>query len=238
MQKIYQYILNGKGIGLLFLLLLSLIMAIYFTIAIRSGGKSFIPFAQEAADQILPIKIEKGVVVTPAETVKTFPIKFNKEGTISYPLVIDTTQDTLDTTTLKPGIYLSKTSLYTVKDNEVRVMKLQDNLEIPQGDYTEFFQSVLNWFSLFVGLFGALILFAVYLLLGVFYAWCSYIVSAVFSKKYDFSQRMRLGILSMLTVYLVFIPLNMIIATPWFLFFICVILLQGLVIYRLPKQEN
>lgn len=238
MQKIYQYILNGKGIGLLFLLLLSLIMAIYFTIVIRNGGKSFIPIAQDTADQILPIKIENGIVVTPSETIKNIPIKFNKEGTISYPLVIDTTQDTMDTTTLKPGIYLSKTSLYTVKNGEIRVIKLQDNLEIQQGDYTKFFQSVLNWFSLLVGLFGALILFAVYLLLGVFYAWCSYAVSAVFSKKYDFSQRMRLGILSMLTVYLVFLPLNMIITTSWFLFFICVILLQGIVIYQLPKQNN
>lgn len=236
MQKIYNYITAGQGLGVKFLLVLSLVMAIIFGLSVKINGKDLIPYAQNIANEMLPIKIVNGVVVEPYDTIKVFPLDFGTGST--YPMVIDTTKTSLNTDQLGEGIYLTRTALYTIKSSETRIFKLADNLDLPKADYTDAFKSILNWAALFAGIFGAVFSFIGYFLLSIFYAACSYAVSALQSKKYNFDQRMRLGVISLITVYIVFIPLNWIVTTNALIFFIAVILLEALIIKELPIQAK
>ncbi|MDE7390327.1 MAG: hypothetical protein K2M82_05230, partial [Lachnospiraceae bacterium] len=136
MKKITDYIINGRGFGILPLLLFTLIVTIIFSIKLKNIGDSAVPYAQQVADQILPIKIEHGRVITPNDIKQTFKIKISEDmPEVQIPFVIDTTVDTLNPTKLKEGIYLTKTAFYTVGQRQTKVMALSDSLDIPQGDY-------------------------------------------------------------------------------------------------------
>lgn len=236
MSKIFNYILNGKGLGVKFLLILSVIMAIIFTITIKIMGTQLIPYAQSVADQLLPLKIENGIVVEPVDTVRIASIKLNQSSSSdNFPIVIDTREDQLDTNNLKQGIYLSRTTIYMINPNEVRMKKLDGSFNLPQGDYTEAFKSLLNWTVIFSCVLFAVGIFVFYFLLCLFYAWCSYAVSGIASKKYNFDQRMRLSTLCFTVAYLAFIPLDLLIRTGSLVFFIVVIFMQGFMISKMPS---
>lgn len=240
MQKIFNYIVNGTGIGAKYIFIFSVVMAIAAAITIRTSGIALIPLAQNVSDQMLPIRVENGIVVEPYNTVKT--AKIDLEGMKSpylLPLVIDTTKDTLNTADLKNGLYLSRTTLYTVANNETRIRKLSGSFVLEKKDYTDFFKSSVNWIAAVSGFIGIAFWFIAYFLLSLFYSVCAMGVSALAAKKFDFDQRMRLSVLSLITVYVVFIPIEWAgFAPSKLLFFLAVIILQSLIVSRLPKLEE
>ncbi len=243
MKKILNYIAAGQGLGIRFLLIFSAITAFIFAVYIRTNGTELIPYAQDIADQMLPIKVENGIVVEPANTIKTAQLRIDENmSPLELPLVINTTVDTLNTAQLKSGVYLTRTTLYTVNNNEVRLYNLENDFELPQGDYRQEFKSVLFWAAIMVFIFGGLILFITYFILSIFYATCSYVLSAILSRKYDFDLRMRLSVLCLISAYIIFALLGWLgIETGKLVFFAVVIALQTLVIAKLPPvigQEN
>lgn len=149
MEKIINYISRGQGLGIKFLLLFSLIVAVFYAVGTKfAGDQFFVPAAQKAADAFLPIRIENGIVTEPENTVKNYTFVLG-EGKVpdaeSFNLTMDTTVDSLDTSGLKEGLYLTKRALYVVQRTQTRVYELEDSSYFPQGDYTDTFHSVVNW---------------------------------------------------------------------------------------------
>ena len=70
MKKLINYVLNGEGLGAKYLLVLALVVSIIVSIMLRIGGSEAIPYAQSIADQMLPVKVQNGRVITPADTLK------------------------------------------------------------------------------------------------------------------------------------------------------------------------
>lgn len=240
MKKILNYIAAGQGLGIRFLLIFSAIVALVYAVYVRTAGTEFIPYAQDIADQMLPIKVENGIVVEPANTVKKAQLRVDENmSPLELPLIINTTVDTLDTANLTSGVYLTRTTFYTVNKNEVKLYKLENDFELPRADYRDTFKSVLFWTAVTVFIFGGLILFVTYFILSIFYATCSYILSAILSRKYDFDLRMRLSVLSLISAYVLFALLGWLgIETGKLVFFAVVIALQVLVITKLPPVIN
>ena len=143
MEKIINYISRGQGLGLKFLLLFSLIVAVFYAVGTKFAGDQF----------FLPIRIENGIVTEPENTVKNYTFVLG-EGKVpdaeSFNLTMDTTVDSLDTSGLKEGLYLTKRALYVVQRTQTRVYELEDSSYFPQGDYTDTFHSVVNWDVVFV----------------------------------------------------------------------------------------
>lgn len=115
MEKIINYISRGQGLGIKFLLLFSLIVAVFYAVGTKfAGDQFFVPAAQKAADAFLPIRIENGIVTEPENTVKNYTFVLG-EGKVpdaeSFNLTMDTTVDSLDTSGLKEGLYLTKRAL-------------------------------------------------------------------------------------------------------------------------------
>ena len=150
---------------------------------------------------------------------------------------MDTTVDSLDTSGLKEGLYLTKRALYVVQRTQTIVYELEDSSYFPQGDYTDTFHSVVNWAVVFVGLFGFVAFFILYFIVVIFYATCSYIVSAIFRKQYDFYLRMRLSTLAFIATNVVFTVLGWFGFSSNLIFLLAVLALQALVIKELPGKQ-
>ena len=131
MQKIIDYVIKGKGIGALWLLLFSALFAFISAYKLHRELPQAVPYIQQFADEFLPITIENGKVVTPEETVKTHTYDFGGE---SFVVTIDTTKDVIEEGA-KPGIYLTKSYLYSVANDEVRRQNLAD-MKLEKKDYT------------------------------------------------------------------------------------------------------
>lgn len=148
MQKILNYILNGNGLGFKFLGIFSLIVAVLLAVFLRISGSSLIPYAQSAADQLLPIKIVNGIITEPENTVRTVRLQIGHEN-LSLPVVLDTTADSLDTENLKPGVYITRTQIYTINQNQVKITKLSNSFDIPKGDYRSIYSYFMTIRKLF-----------------------------------------------------------------------------------------
>lgn len=238
MNKILNYIANGKGLGLKFVLLFAFVVSIIFAVIIKVEGTKMVPYAQSITNQILPIKVENGVVTDPQDTLKVVNVGVDKDGKSVFSITIDTRVDTLDTAQLNNGVYLTATNIYIVGQNEVRVKKLVGDVDLQQGDYTPKFNQMINWFSLGFSIFATAILFVFYYVLIVIYAFCAFIVAKINSKKFEFDLRMRLSTLCVIATYIVSIALAFAgINMSKIIFFVAVIALEWMIIKKLNSNK-
>lgn len=205
-------------------------------------GSDAVPYAQQIADQMLPIKVVNGQIVEPADTYKVVHLRFNEDSDpYPIPLVLDTTSDVLDINMLDPGIYVTRSNIYFAKEHEVRTYKLaNDNFELPRSDYTGFFRSVLNWTAVFVFVFAFAAMFLLYFVLCLFYSVCAVPLAAILGKKTDFDSRMRLSTVAFIAVYAVFWALRLItgLNVNIWLFFIVVIAAQAFLLSKMPVLSS
>ena len=148
MERIFNYIARGKGWGIKWLLLFTLVVTVVYAAGIRSvGNRTLVPAAQEVADRFLPIRVEEGIVVEPTDTVKNYTLVLGDENdadaeTIEF--VMNTGVDSLNTEELDNGLYLTRKAIYTVVGGKTEIRKLESSFYLPQGDYTDVFNSILN----------------------------------------------------------------------------------------------
>lgn len=86
-------------------------------------------------------------------------------------------------------------------------------------------------------MFGFVAFFILYFIVVIFYATCSYIVSAIFRKQYDFDLRMRLSTLAFIATNVVFTVLGWFGFSSNLIFLLAVLALQALVIKELPGKQ-
>lgn len=237
MQKIFNYIIKGQGLGVKYILLASFLVSFIFSIFIRISGADIIPYANDIINQMLPLKIENGVVVEPQNTIRVAHLQSGNVA-IPLPIIMDTTIDKLDTTQAENGFYLTRTAFYGVNDNEVRMYQLEGDVNLVQDDYTDALKSILTWTAVSIFFIGILFIFITYFIASIFYALCAQILGLFFGKKYNFDVRMRLSVLCFLTIYVLYFILSLCgVESGKLIFFITTLLLQSAVIYKLPKLQ-
>lgn len=240
MKKIINYIANGQGLAVKYLAVLALILSIIFGISVKVFGTDGIPYAQQITDQLFPLTIVDGKIVAPVDAYKTVHIRFN-ENADPYPLpiVLDTSVDEFDINTLAPGAYISRSNIYLVKQQEVRTYKLEGSYDLPREDYTGWFTSMLNWTAISIAVISFVGLFVFYFVLTLAYSVCAIPVAALCSKKADFSLRMRLSAVALITAYLFSWGLYFIMDWGFgtTLFFCTVIAIQAMLLYKLPVPD-
>lgn len=213
MHKIRAYIWEGKGIGAFLLFALAFVASAYVAVILRTTLTESVPLMQDVADKVLPIEIKNGTVVNPENTVKVIDFNDNdSESNIENDepknklpiIVIDTTQDELETDSLAPGLYLARKTLYAVKEGEVRVIKLEDNanIDLPKQDYTEGFKNIIKWTAVTVAVGVTVIAFFVFLILTLMYAWLAGVAAWINKTQLAFDARMRLSSVLFVAVYL------------------------------------
>ena len=133
MEKIINYISRGQGLGIKFLLLFSLIVAVFYAVGTKfAGDQFFVPAAQKAADAFLPIRIENGIVTEPENTVKNYTFVLG-EGKVPEclfhhrPSAGGRTSDQRDFTVTYSGIRFHI------------VLYEKENTAVPKGKMDQFF---------------------------------------------------------------------------------------------------
>lgn len=238
MKKLSNYIFNGKGVGLLALFVLALVSSSIFGLALKEIGDELVPVAQDAADKILPIKIEDGKVVSPENLNKTVSVELSvmndESGEMEkLDITIDTTKDELSLDSLKTGLYLSKTKVYTVADSEIKVIPLEGSFDIKKGDYTETFKSFVTYGAVIGGVIYLVTAFVFLLLFALVFAVVAAGIAKILRRQAAFDVRMRLSVCAIIGIYLIDWILGFM---NWEMSFVLtcavIILVQGFVLYR------
>ena len=199
MQKIITYIKNGKGVGALWLLLFSALVAFYSAYTASFVLPQAIPYIQSAADEFLPLKIEKGKVVIPEETLKTRTYQVGKD---TIALTLDTTKDFLDESDIRDGVILTRSYIYTISGENVRRQTLSGDFELERRDYTPLIKKVFSWLIWMMALIGPFLNFAVFLICVLFYAFCTGLACALNKTALDFKTKMRFNTVLFIGVYI------------------------------------
>ena len=202
MKKIVDYILSGKGIGFKWLLCFSVIVSIFFGLIIKNVGNSLVPSIQEVADQILPVKVEDGHIVTPDGIDKQLKLQVSENlPEFQIPFSIRTDVDALEEKDLQPGIYLTRTALYNVVNGEMEVKEIRGSFEIPKGDYSDLLKTTMTYVALISVAFSVLVCFVSFTILALFCSVTAHILLKIFKKQADFSFRMRLSTCAIILMY-------------------------------------
>lgn len=240
MKKIVDYVLNGKGIGFKWLLCFSVIVSIFFGFLIKNMGNRMVPSIQEAAEQILPVKIEEGRIVTPDGLDKQLKIRVSEDlPEFQIPFSIRTDVDTLEEKDLQPGIYLTRTALYNVVDGKIEVREIKGSLEIPQGDYSDFLKTTMTYIALASATLSVFVYFVSFAVLALFCSVTAHILLKIFKKQADFSFRMRLSTCAIILMFFLKYLAQFSGTIVNFSFvLILIILFQALFIYRGVEKEK
>lgn len=240
MEKIFNYILKGKGIGLKYIFYIATIISLIFAIYIRIAGADLVPYANDIINQMLPLKVENGVVVNPQNTIKVAQLR---EGDVSIPLplVLNTNIEDINPAEVPEGIYITKTKIYAINDQEIRIYPFSEDFEALPQDYSEGIKSGLTWVAVFSFVAGAILISVLYFIAVLLYSVAALLLGVMFGKKYEFDARMRLSAVCFLTVYVALFCLNLTgaaITVGGWTSFIVIILLQSAIIYKLPAANN
>lgn len=237
MKSIINYIKFGHGIGARWLFLYAIIISIVLGVSVKMVGYYATPTLQSVADQLLPIKIENGIIVEPENTVKA--VKLDAEELSQYPIILDTTLDVIDTAGLRDGIYISKKAVYFVNDDQTRVQNFRGTMYLAQGDYTDMFKKISVYAGWIIGFFALLTMFVVYLVLTAFYAIFAVALSKICKVAIDYPAGMRLSALAYITTSVLMAILRLCgLHTPLWLYFVAVIALQVLLLKLMTAKEE
>lgn len=130
MEKILNYIRNGRGVGLLFILAASVLI----TLAIVLLAKDFYAEARvqmmTVAEDFLPLTVEKGIITKPADTYKRVNIDFGKQGNPKdmFSIILNTRDGVAVSAQDAQGLYLLKNQIYVITPTQMRHYNLQDGV--------------------------------------------------------------------------------------------------------------
>lgn len=130
MEKVINYVRQGKGLGLLFILAASVLVTIIFVLL----GKELYSETREqvltVAGDFLPITVQKGVITEPEDTYKRVNVDFGKMGDPKdmIAIVLNTREDFVVSPQDMNGLYLLKNQIYVVSSTQMRHYALQDGI--------------------------------------------------------------------------------------------------------------
>lgn len=196
MERIKNYIKNGKGLGFLFLLASAVIMTIFVMFVLKQTYNDMRPQIMSLADEMLPITVSDGKIVAPQDVYKRVDIKFgdNEEQSEAFPVVLDTKSENAELPKAKMGLFIMKDVIYWVMEDEVKRYPLRDG-EMTKPVLEEKLDIILGMFSLVSSLVLILILFVFALIEAAILAGLGgfFLKMNKADNKFSFEMRMRLS---------------------------------------------
>lgn len=200
MEKVKLYILQGKGIGLIFLLAAALLAALMMIFLLRGVYTEAKPEVELVAEEFLPVTIKGGKIVEPADTYKKLELGLGGENGDKqiYPIVLDTENDA---STFVPsgerGLFILSDVIYAVSAGEIRRISLatQPDGIFDKDDFTALMDKAVGALSSVVSVVLVGFCFVLYLLKTWLIALLAQLGQKVAKKAVlpDFRQLMRLG---------------------------------------------
>jgi len=194
MEKFINYIKNGKGNGLVFLLAAAVLVAIFFVFMIKQLYTDVKPRILLAAEDFLPISVEGGKIVSPVDTYKTLELKLDERDKEPFLVVLDTKNEHIDISTNKTGLFITKDMLYVVTPNEVKKVTYVDGVfDMPR--FTDMMSEAVGAFSLILSVVAVGGLFLFFFVKTLIVAGVGKLIYKIEDKEkiINFSVLMRMG---------------------------------------------
>ena len=178
MEKIINYIKNGKGLGLLFLLAGSVLITIMYMFVAKEIIKDFEPKVMLIANDFLPLTVNEQKITSPLDTYKRIEINLSddEQSKDLFPVVLDTKNKTQDLKNEKIGLFITQDSVILKTFNDTKNLKLKDgvyDINTFKQMYTQTFgkvsliASILLIIGFFLSLLTRTVITALVGLLGV-----------------------------------------------------------------------
>lgn len=194
MEKFVNYVRNGKGIGLLFMLAASVIVTIFMLLVAKNFYGEMRPQALMVANDFLPITVKGGKIVEPADTYKRVNLKFGNTGTKKdyFSVVLNTREEAKALPRGEQGIYIYKDMLSVVSQRKTQSYELQDGVW-DKDSVEKLLDSVIGVLSGVIGVVLIGILFVVCLFKTFMAAALGFLAAKVLNraKQFDMQALMR-----------------------------------------------
>ncbi len=157
MEKIVNYVYRGKGVGLLFILAASVLVTIVMLIVGKNFYGEMRPQMMLVANDFLPITVENGKIVSPADTYKR--VNLDLGGKDNFSVVLNTREDAGGLPRNESGIFVYRDAIYVVSPNQIRNYNLQDGM----WDSTQFEQLLDQLSGIIFGVAGVVLIFVLFI---------------------------------------------------------------------------
>lgn len=130
MEKFVNYVRNGKGVGLLFILAASVIATIAMLLAAKGFYNDMRPQVMMVANDFLPITVKGGKIVDPIDTYKRVNLKFGNTGTKKdyFTVVLNTREEAKSLPRGEQGLFIYKDMVSVVSQRKTQSYELQDGV--------------------------------------------------------------------------------------------------------------
>ena len=160
-----NYIKNGRGFGLLFLLASALLCTLMFSFVVRDAYNTYSPKIVEIANNFLPIEIQNGKIVSPEDFYKEVKIGAEENGDeYVFRVIMDTREGAEYHSEFKQGLFIYPNALYMVSDNQVKKMEYKHEGVLNTDDFSKFMDKFLSFFSVIMSAIVVVYFFIVFLL--------------------------------------------------------------------------
>lgn len=243
MEKIFNYVKNGKGMGLLFLMATAVLVTLSFSLVFKDVYQKVKPEVLTVAGEFLPITVENGRIVSPADTYKKIDFDFggtqNKKDV--FPIVLDTRSETSAVPEAKQGLFIMSDMVYAVSANKINRIALQDGV-LDQEKFAELLDIYSGYFSAVMVVIMVAMLFFGYLLKSWLAALVCRLVlkAASMADAFSFSALMRLSSVLTAGVAVASLALNQMASFDLsnFQSFVLIVILEVLLLFRDKKQQQ
>ena len=198
-----EFLLNKKWVGLLSVLIISVLFAVYQTNMVAKVYNEAEPVIAGEAGHFLPVAFQKGEIVFPQNTVieRTYGSAQNP-----YKIVLNTEVENLDISNLATGVYFTRNKIYyaDTSKGETKIQSLEKfpDMEITRKDFNDMLEHVGNWLQpvLFLTVF---VFAALYMSLIALFG--TMIMHWFFKKTYNtaFALTLRVNLLTAAVLFLI-----------------------------------
>ena len=200
MHKIFRYIKNGQGIGALWILLFSALVAFSAAYSAQTLLPIAVPHIQLFADTFFPLRVQNSKVIVPQNTIISKTYHVNGEP---LTITLNTTKDLLDETDKQTGLYLTRSYLYSITDNQIQRQELTADFNLEKRDYVPLLNNLIKYIVRGIVLIGPFFNFIFFMVAVVFYAFLTGFACALNKVTLPFKGKMRLNTVLFIGVYII-----------------------------------
>ncbi len=215
MNGLYNWILNGRGRGKRYLLLLAVIFAAFSSFLVYFSWNAVLntPNTQQIIRQLPDLKLQDGVLVKPENDYQDIIWSdTDTQQPRAYHFIIDTQNDEIiPGNAPQQGIYLTRKNIYVLGDDKVTMQGLKSipNFEIKQGQLLPVLEMGNARFSWVLFFTLSIVLFILFYIWSLIYAVISYILTMFIpAENYTFAQRRRLSVAALICAYVLVLPFS------------------------------
>lgn len=239
MDKLINYIKNGKGIGALFLMASAVLMTLIMAFMIKDIYAELRPQATLISEDILPLTIKNHKIINKTQIYKQYGLTLGDDNDkTSFPVIFDTRNDTSEMPKGKNGIYIMTDAIYMATPSETRRFEFQKDGVIDKAS----FESLVNYVTNSIYIVVSTILIVIYFFVGLLKATLSALIATfgqrfiLGEKLFDIKTLMRLS--SIATACIELLSFTLLKGMSFVQFILLVLLIELIFLHKEKTTQN